>query len=148
MGETTPRYPVMEIALSLVNSTDEGDHERKKEGDIIECRRIGVGGVGRLETKTRLWLRVEGLEENEYGKFELVVVDPDEPAVYDKRRYSIHLADLKLLYPALDLSRCRDVDDIYQPFLTLDGDDYTFLTEENPFEVSGLVYDKQIGDYL
>jgi hypothetical protein len=94
-------------------------------------------------------LLVEGLEETELGLLGMTLIDPDpDGEAYDKRRYCITLARLQEVYPALNIARCRDFNDAYQPFLTLDGDDYTFLTEEIPLQANGLIYDKYIGEYL
>jgi len=150
MSDTNPIYPPVEVAISTVNSTDLAAHERKKEGDIMAVRLVGEWiGVGTKEISQRLWLRVEGLEH--YESMHLIDLnhDPDpDGEIFEKRRYCIPLDRLKEVYPALDIARVRDTADAYQPFLTLDGDNYTFLTEENPLEVSGLVLDKYTGEYL
>ena len=62
MSELNLNYPVMEIAINLVNyaSLDSG-HERALMGDIVAVRKPNTG-VGRKEVENYLWMRVEGLE--------------------------------------------------------------------------------------
>ena len=147
MSETDPTYPVMEAAISLEAFADlTSGHERKQEGDIISIREP-VGFIGFKEAETYLWLKLEGLEEDEMNLLIESLYDGGE--VYDKRRYLISLDRLKELEPTFDLNRARDVDDLYQPFLTLDEDTHQLITENSqPLQISGLVFDKSIGDYL
>jgi hypothetical protein len=114
----------------------------------VAVRKPNVG-IGAKETKSYLWLRVEGLEEGEFPKLVNYIMDSTSNIIYDKRRYCIPLEKLKENYPDFDIDLALDQDTIYQPFLLLD-DDYTFILENDvqPFQVSGLIYDKITGDYL
>jgi len=151
MGVTNPNYPTMEIAISMINAPDNpsGD-ERMKLGDIIAIRKP-VDFIGIKESKLFLWLHIEGLEENAFAVFTQQVFEPTDPETglrYDKRRYCIPIGRLQVLYPALNQVRARDPDDFYQPFLTIDSEDFEIISADSPYEVSGLVFDKAIGDYL
>lgn len=151
MGETNPNYPTMEIALSMENAPDNiSGAERKKLGDIIAIRAPG-NACGIQEAKRYLWLRIEGLEENEFAAFIQQVFEPTDPETglaFDKRRYCIPLGRLQTIYPALDQVRARDPDDFYQPFIMVDSEDFSFVAADPPFQVSGLIFDKATGDYL
>ncbi len=151
MGETNPTYPVMEIALSMENAPDNvSGTERKKIGDIVAIRKPGTH-CGSQETKRYLWLRIEGLEENVFAVFTQQVFEPTDPETglaFDKRRYCIPLGRLQTLYPALNQVRARDPLDFYQPFVTVDSEDFSFVAADPPYQVAGLVFDKATGDYL
>ena len=150
MGQTNRKYPIREVALSLENAPDnDSGTERKKLGDVVVVRNPHFV-IGRLEAKPYLWLRLEGLEENEFSEIKLRVhLDGDDAKErFDKCRYRIPLHRLKQVFPAFDIARAVDLDDIYQPFLTVDEDNYFYLTEVKPFQVSGLVFDKATGEYL
>ena len=107
-------------------------------------------GVGLKEAKRYLWLRIEGLDTRaEYDVLAESIYEPDEEGTrYDKRQYCIPLAKIKELDSSFDLDKARDTDDLYQPYLVVDGDTYEFVTSELPFQVSGLVFNKETGLYL
>ncbi len=157
MGETNPTYPVREIALACFSKPDLNGNERIQEGDIVAVRKPNIS-IGRKEANIYLWLRLEGLEENEMARLADCLYEPNELNVesgvptgnrYDKRRYCIPFDRLKEVYPAFNMEKARDPDVVYQPFLGIDENDlFYFLTEEPPFSVSGLVFDKQTGEYL
>jgi len=152
MSELDPNYPVMEIAISLVSYAPlASGHERVIEGDIVAVRKPDEG-IGREEAMNFLWMRVEGLEESEFVKLTDYVVDSTSNIVYDKRRYCIPLEKLVEADPEFDLELALEDEFMYQPFLFVDYEDRTFyfLLEDGhlPFQVSGFVYDKVIGDYL
>ncbi len=148
MSELNQNYPVMEIAISLISydSLDSG-HERIIEGDIVAVRKPNVG-AGRKEVRNFLWLRVEGLEESEFSK--LTDGISTSAGKFDKRRYCIPLEKLVEINPDFDVELALTEGLMYQPFLNCDDETYTFVLEDGhlPFEISGLVYDKVIGDYL
>lgn len=143
MPETYSEYPVMEIAVSLFYKPDLNGAERAQEGDIIACRRPGPG-IGLKEAHKFLWMRIQGPDYNDFAQ----LTQPVEG--YEKRRYSIPLENLKVnFYPALDLTRLRDENDLYQPFLVTDTDQpYLYMTDNPPFPVEGLIFDKEAGGYL
>ncbi len=150
MGETNPNYPTMEIALAKINAPDLPDHERMKKGDIIAIRKPGTF-IGGKEGKTFLWLQIEGLEEIEFGNFCQQVFEPTDPETgvsFDKRRYCVPFGRLSVLYPAFNLTRASDPNDFYQPFLLIDSEDFEIVSADPAYDVSGLVFDKAIGDYL
>lgn len=151
MSLLDPNYPVKEIAISLFSYAPlSSGHERVIEGDIVAVRDPDIG-VGRKEVEEFLWLRVEGLEESEFDRLTDYVQDSTSDIVYDKRRYCIPLERLIEADPEFDINLATDDDRIYQPFLLVDYDtDYSFVLEDGhlPFQVSGLIYDKTIGDYL
>jgi hypothetical protein len=143
---------IMEVAVALQNSTDDAGGEKKKEGDIIAIRPAGTG-VGKKERFVFLWLRLEA--EFDRWEFDLLCLPNYEPferedpvARFDKRRFSIPFARLQIVDPAFDINLARDPEYLYQPYLVTDEEDFTFVTTKPPFQVSGLVYDKAIGDYL
>lgn len=149
MSFLNPNYPVMEIAISLVDYAPlSSNHERVLVGDVV-----GIGkpsyGIGLKEIDNFLWLRVEGLEEAEFPKLTSSI--STSAGTYDKRRYCIPLAKLLELDPTFDVDLAIQAGSKYQPFLFVDDEgDYSFIMENGvqPFEVSGLIYDKAIGDYL
>jgi len=151
MGDLNPNYPVMEIAISLVSYAPlASGTERILTGDIAAVRHPDVG-VGRKEVEEYMWLRIEGLEENEFYDLTELIEDSTSGIIYDKRRYCIPLEKIEEIDPDFDIDLALDNDRIYQPFLLVDYDeDYTFVLEDGhlPLQVSGLVYDKAIGDYL
>lgn len=153
MGEINPNYPVVEVAIAVTNN--KGGWLDSFEGDIIAVRDPHFV-VGNKEMGNWLWLRLEGLEENEMFRLADGIMKegdhgPTKDTVYDKRRYCIPLDRLKILRPELDLTKARDTDEKYQPILM---SDYTtdqrkyYLTEEKPLMVQGLVFDRVRGDYL
>ena len=151
MSETNPSYPTMELAISCETMIDlESGHERKKPGDIIVVREAG-SYIGRREMARYIWLRVEGLEENEFPALMQMEVDPEDSdplAIYDKRRYCIPFSKLAEIDPDFDADRAADPSDVYQPYLVVDAETGLYLIQGTPFDVSGLVYDKHTGEYL
>lgn len=151
MGETNPTYPDREIAISMEEADDNpSGTERKKRGDIIASRPAG-SYIGAQEGKKYIWLRVDGLEANEYGEFAMPVYEPDDPdsgVIFDKRRYCIPLERITELYPAFNTARAVDLNDFYQPFFLIDSEDFEIISADPAFDVAGTVYDKVIGDYL
>lgn len=144
MGETNPSYSVFEVALSLEDCTPHtnGTKERKLAGDIIGLRRPGTM-IGSAEMHTFLWLRIEGLEENE------MVQLTENVAGFDKRRYSIPLDRLKALVPSFDIDRALDPSEMYQPFLLPSVETpYEYVVETRAFNVHGLVFDKQTAEFI
>ena len=97
-------------------------------------------GAGLRELKRYLWLRVEGLEESDWGLLE-------QETDFEKRRFCIHLERLKQFNSNFDPEKAMDQTVIYQPFLPVD-DDGLFLVDQNPINVLGLIYDKEFGVYL
>jgi len=151
MGVLNPNYPVMEIAISLVSYAPlASGSERILTGDIAAVRHPDIG-VGRKEVEEYMWLRVEGLEEGEFYGLTELIEDSTSEIIYDKRRYCIPLEKILEVVPNFDIDLALDDDRIYQPFLLVDYDeDYTFVLEDCclPLQISGLIYDKLIGDYL
>lgn len=151
MGETNLTYPVMEVALSMENAPDNvSGTERKKVGDIVALRNPGEF-MGVQEGKRYLWLRIEGLEENEFALLAQQIFEPTDPESgdpFDKRRYCIPLDRLEVVYPTLDQGRALDPTDFYQPLILVDSEDLIFIDADPPFQVSGLVFDKATGEYL
>jgi hypothetical protein len=146
----------VEIGVAVFGKTDlASGHERHQEGDIISARRV-TGGIGLKEARDYLWLHVEGLDDEAMFELKVRNADSSDAEAYDKRRYCIHFARLKEIFPSFDISRARDRADPYQPFLLIDLDDddvrlqNVFLptTAAGPLRVEGLVYDKVKGMYL
>lgn len=153
MTTFAPReYPVIEIAIA--NWSEAPEHIQ--EGDICGARRPNIG-IGLAEAKMWLWLLVDGFESSELKGLTWPVYEPYDPTgeydgptyiKYDKRRFNIPFARLAELYPSIDLNRCRDINDAYQPFYTLDTDNNLWLTDTTPFQASGLIFDNVMGVYL
>jgi hypothetical protein len=142
MGQTNPKYPVMEIALSTVSYPDlESGHERKLAGDIVGIRKSNIG-AGLRELKRYLWLKVEGLEENEWALIGKSIKG------FDKRRFCIPLQRLVQFNASFDMEKAQDVNIIYQPFLPVDEETGLWLYQPRPMNIMGLVYDKVTGIYL
>lgn len=141
---------IMEVAIAVQNAPDDSGGERMKEGDIIALRPAGTG-IGSQEAKNFIWLRLEAVyTRSEFDQLKEAVYEPDEATGerYDKRKYCIPFAKLQEFDPSFDINRARDIADLYQPYLVTDEEDYTFVTTNLPFQISGLVYDKAVGDYL
>ena len=135
----------MEIAIALTSEKDlASGHERKQEGDIIAIRRVSKG-IGTAEAKTHLWLRVEGLDKADLDRLTQQV---DEDNDYGKRRYCIPLEQIKKQIPSFDIIKVLGRNEIYQPFLSIDEDNFLFLIEVQPLQVQGLVFDKNKGTYI
>lgn len=153
MGHTNPNYPVMEIALSCEHGGTHsgGLKERKAVGDIIAIRKPG-SAIGSAEMSRYLWLRIEGLEENQmYRLTDPVYSNPadDSSAVFDKRRYCIPLDRLKAITPSLDIARATNLNDKYQPFLGVDEEPpFRFISDVRPVNVHGLIFDKVTGRFI
>ena len=153
MTTFAPRdYPIMELAIAL----DSKPQEQIQEGDIAAMRRPDIG-IGLAEANLYLWLLVEGYEHYEWRGLTWPIYEPFDPTGeydgsgytrYDKRRYSIPLARLQQVFPALDLVAARDPAQAYQPFYTIDTDNNLWLTDSTPFDIAGLVFDKENGVYL
>lgn len=148
MGQTNPNYPVFEIAISCEHGGTHsgGLKERKCVGDIIAIRRPAQA-IGSKEMSRFLWLRVEGLEENEMAR----LTDPIEQngETYDKRRYCIPLERLQAIVPSFNVNRAKDLNDKYQPFLNVDEEPpYRFIGQHRPLNVRGLVFDKLTGRFI
>lgn len=141
MGQTNPQYPVFEVALACEHRGNAGLHERKTVGDIIAIRKPS-SGIGAKEVSKYLWLRLEGLEENQMHR----LVDSIDG--FDKRRYQIPLERLVSIVPSLNLARIKDLSDKYQPFLGIDEESLRFVSIGRPLNVHGLVWDKATGRYL
>lgn len=143
MGQTFKKYPIYEVALSLEDCAPHtgGTKERKLAGDIVAFRKPAEA-IGLKEMKNFLWLRVEGLEENEMPR----LVEPVEVGgqYYDKRGYSIPLERLKKVFPSFDIERALNTDEVYQPFLVLD-DDGRYTYNHPPLNVHGLIFKKSHG---
>lgn len=151
MSEENPVYPVMEIAVATESLPDNpSGAERKKVGDIIAIRKSGQA-IGTKEGKKYIWMHIEGLEEDEFTALTLQVYEPTDPETgqpFDKRRYCVPMAKIQEVYPLFDESRALDTDDLYQPFVILDTENYSYISIDPPFQVSGLVWDKALGEYL
>jgi hypothetical protein len=121
MPHTYRDRSAVEIALAVRSRSPNAGGDHVQEGDIVAVRRPGEG-IGRLEQRAFIWLRVDGVDLGEAqtwveGNTEgLPSADP-AAITYEKRRYCIPLARLKQLLPSLDLARVRDRADPYQPFL-------------------------------
>ena len=135
-------YPEMEIALSTVSEAPlDSGHERKLAGDIVGIREPDIG-AGLRELKRYLWLRVEGLEENEWD------VLASQIKGFDKRRFCIELNRLKQFNVNFDPEQAKDITKIYQPFIPVDEETGLWLIHPTPINILGLIYDKVHGIYL
>lgn len=142
MGHTNLKFPVMEILLSTVSYAGlKSGHERKLAGDIVGVRHVNIG-AGLRELKRYLWLRVEGIEENDYPFLKKGVKG------FDKSRFCIPLHRLVQFNSAFDIEKAQDINIIYQPFIPVDEETGLWLYEPNPMNIMGLVYDKETGIYL
>lgn len=135
---------IIEVAICTDNLLDHSGGERAKEGDIVAVRIPGTK-IGTKEGKLFLWLRLDNVTFEDY----LLVQRIEEGgALYDKRRYCIPFSRLEQLDSNFSLSRARDQNDMYQPYLTVDEETYEFVSVGNIFQVQGLVYDKVTQSYL
>jgi len=147
MGQTNRKYPIMEAAISLEDAAPHSGGERKLAGDIIALRREGVGEIGKKERHGYLWLRLEGLEENDFTQLTESLEQGGER--FDKRRYCIPLNRLERVVPGFSISRAMDPADPYQPFMPVDEDvPHSYLDRGPILSVEGLVFDKVTGRYL
>jgi hypothetical protein len=161
MGYTNRKFPVKEISIWTINQPDH-QNERVIPGDICAIRKPHYV-IGLKEASELIWLRIEGLEENDFAELRSPNFDADiseehtgllpseMPDCFDKRRYFIPLNRIKKIYPALDLNRAKDQNDAYQPFITIDFADsgfYYYLAAIKPFNVHGLIFDKVKGEFI
>lgn len=163
MGYTNREYTTWEISI-LTEEYADHDNERCCVGDIIAVRRPH-NIIGTKEAYNMIWLRVDGLEMGEYSAFKypelgydydfkidhLPKVGTDPSNRFDKKRYCVPLRRLKKVIPSFNINRAKDLEDLYQPFITMDfstSNYWYYLAPETPLSVYGLVYDKTIGDYL
>lgn len=138
----------MEIMLSTVSyAPNESGWERKQAGDIVAVRRPNIG-AGLRELREFLWLRVEGLEESDWGNLNIPNIDWNAKKRYDKRRFNIPLQRLVQFDASFDIAKAQDVNIIYQPFLPVDEETGLWLANPRPINVMGLIHDKQTGIYL
>lgn len=156
------KYDPVEFCISLHSKT----RDRIQEGDIVYWRPLEINRTGVDLTKRYLLIPVEGFDHwsmvnlnftgpmtnvDNWMKHPIRVGNKPggtEITYYDKRRFCIPLHRLKQVYPALDLARCRDENDIYQPFRQFCFDRGYFITTVKPFNLHGLVFDKFKGKYL
>lgn len=135
---------IIEVAICTDNLLDHSGGERAKEGDIVAVRIPGTK-IGTKEGKLFLWLRLDNVTFEDYL---LVQRIEEDGTLYDKRRYCIPFSRLEQLDSNFSLSRARDQNDMYQPYLTVDEETYEFVSVGNIFQVQGLVYDKVTQSYL
>jgi len=169
MPEAFREYPIREVGIYTVSYADNASGtERIKEGDILTIRKP-QGAIGQKEGALILWLLIEGLDSSEMDRLNDRMGDnPDDlnAPIFDKRRYCIPLERLFILCPSLNLPRVRDTMDVYQPFLSIETDQYFYrytleghdihgirtlpdsAVKASPFQVHGLVYDKALRQYL
>ena len=158
MAETYREYPTMEVALSCFSKGPSGPemHDRIQAGDIVGIRNP-LPHIGLKEGKLWIWLRIDGLELNEFDRLAFGNPDgdynPNEAADlglpnYEKRRFCIPFQQLKKAYPAFNIDRALDPDDTYQPFMILDKDDYAWLTGMKPLNANGLIFDRVYGRFI
>jgi len=152
-----PNFEPVELTLSLRSKT----RDRSQEGDIVNIRPLIINRTGVDLTKRYLLVPVEGFDHWEFRDTPIcegmanidrhwAIEGKDRFTIkhYDKRRFCIPLHRLKLVYPALDLDRCRDMDDSYQPFRHFCQDRGYFIETIKPFYYHGLIFDKWTGRYL
>lgn len=139
MADTFRRFPQMEILICAKDEPDNGNHLRKKEGDIIDVREVGmVDGLGSQEVGKYIVIRCEGVEEKFYEDL------TQSEGISDKRRYHIPLEELDRQI-SIDLIKARDPNEKYQPYVPIDVNDGTFINEMQVplFNPVGLIEDKQ-----
>ncbi len=136
---TGVRKAVKDLMVALPNQTKDGSGRRPYN---TLCP---YGYIGFREMYTRIWLRVTGWDISDYGKLTDLW---DEGVDREKRRYCVPLERLQAIKPDLDVNRCLNLSDFYQPFLAVDEETGFILAESPPIEISGLVLDKATGDYL
>ncbi len=143
------KFDAFEVCLA-VRSMRDTPRERVKEGDIIYVRRVAGLGISPLMARTQLWLRIDGLDNSAMWQLG-ASIRTEEDVRYDKRRYSIPFSRLP---GSPDLSKIRNAALAYQPFMQIDGDNLSgghipFLPIYHaPYDVHGLVYDKQTTGFL
>jgi hypothetical protein len=163
MGDFAREYPTLEVAIQTVDYADDRGGECVKAGDIVVIRRP-LGLIGTADRARRLWLLIDGLEEEQRARLverpmpemrERVIEIPDEEPIveeylarFDKRRYAIPLERLKEVYPLLDLEKLTDSSVEYQPFMALDIDTGEVVSWIAPLPADGLVYDKETRSYV
>lgn len=155
------QWPEFEVRISMVAHRDDSGGERRCVGDIDGRRRKdSVRGIGLKENHRFLWLALNGLTEMQFQALKQRVVYPPPPSlmpydpndsgltIYDRRRYCIPIHRLKQVAPWLDLNRCYDLNDSYQPFIAIDSEDYTYLAAHRSLSARGLVFDKITQRYI
>ena len=135
---------VCEVAILV---KDYPESHRANEGDIITVR-VPRGCIGRKERSSFLWVHIDGLTSDDRHLKGCDRVNETDKSVRAKRRYSVPLDRLKAVVPTLDLARVRDLNDEYQPFLTIDARTGDCKLVGTPLNMAGLVYDKLMGTYI
>lgn len=133
MAEIYRDYHPMEIAIRVFGSSPHTDHKfRIAEGDIILSRRTGPG-IGKQERCGKLWLTVEGLNDEEMERLDDNLYESltNDKIIFEKRRYSIPLERLKQVVPSLDLVKVKDTSLCYQPFMPIEEETIVVNTVEN-----------------
>lgn len=155
-----PKYPITQINIFLENRPNHQEgRDTAKEGDIITVKQFEERAryAGIKVRSRRLFLMVEGLERAAMLRLKERYIDPypvdkSDPMWdtenYGKRRYCIPLERIKELFPTFDIDRAKDLNDEYQPFLTLDTETGYWLSNEAAVMVNGLIFDKITGEYL
>lgn len=135
-------YASWEVALALLSkgSLGTGLKDRAQAGDIISIRKP-TGFMGVMERKIFLWLLVEGY-------YSPLISLLGWPTAFEKRRHCIPLHRLKQAFPILDIDRCLDPEDSYQPFVMLDRESGQYLAKRKPIRLDGLVFDRVTGHYI
>ena len=106
---------IIEVQLSVSGSDDSGGIQ---EGDIIATRNE-LRRCGREEMSSYLFILVTAAEEDDL----LYLQSGDD---FFRRRFCAPFHKLQAYFPALNLSRVRDKNDIYQPFVEVNPTDGSF----------------------
>jgi hypothetical protein len=126
------------ISVATLDDSKSKSIGRLCEGDICAISKRMV--IGKKEKARFLWF----ITSIDLDQFEEILEMVDD--VW-KRRYTVDLDALAKVY-AFDIDRVRDIADDYQPFLTVDPDDGTFLAPDESFILSGLIWDKVETRYI
>lgn len=143
MPQTYRSYPILEASICLFHGgTLESGHRRSRRGDVVNIREMSKG-TGLSVPKRYLFVPIYGFDIDEMYRF------TDTIEAFEKRRYSIPLARIKQNYPALDMNKLLDQDEMYQPFILTDPNTGLFHgLNIAPFPAQGLIFDKKVGKYI
>lgn len=167
MPQTYREYPVYELALvTYSNARVDDGMIRYQAGDIVVVR-PALDGIGLMEMKDFLWLRIQGWDSalmdrladeiTDKSQSDPLYVDDSigEPIIYEKARYCIPFETISRVMPGFSVERATDANDAYQPFMVIDEgnadddlDKGLFLSCHPPIDPDGLILDKFTQRYL
>jgi hypothetical protein len=114
-----------------------------REGDVI-LEREPLGRIGAKEARNFVWVLASFPDDVEHVSARVNASD----VILDKARFNLSVGTLQAALPTFDISRARDPNDVYQPFLPVSsraGGSFVFGTPTQTLNLAGRIHDKQLG---